>query len=104
FADRIGGLMTDQVRWLPAALFYMGYLAGVLYLVSLPALKSGMPVQALLGGMVLGAVAYGTYEFTNYAILRDWHWQMVVSDTVWGAVLTGLSAWGGLLITRAVAP
>ena len=51
---------------------------------------------------VIGAMAYGTYEFTSYAILRDWHWTMLVTDTVWGTVLTAVSAWAGLAITRAV--
>ena len=51
---------------------------------------------------VIGAMAYGTYEFTSYAIMKDWHWSMVLTDTTWGAVLTALAAWGGVTITRAV--
>jgi uncharacterized membrane protein len=47
-------------------------------------------------------MAYGTYEFTSYAIMKDWHWQMVMTDTIWGTVLTGLSAWAGVAITRAI--
>ena len=31
-------------------------------------------------------MAYGTYEFTNLATLKGWHWQMVVVDVSWGAV------------------
>ena len=61
--------------------------------------KTGAPV--LFPAMIIGAMAYGTYEFTSYAIMRDWHWQMVATDFIWGTVLTGLSAWGGVMITRA---
>ena len=100
FTRHIGPLMAEPLRIAPAALFYAGYIAGLLYLVSLPALKTGAPV--LIPAAVIGAMAYGTYEFTSYAILRDWHWSMLVTDTVWGTVLTALSAWAGLAITRAL--
>lgn len=101
FARHIGALMADPIRLGPAALFYAAYVAGVLYLVSWPALKTGSSL--LIPAAVLGAMAYGTYEFTNYAILRDWHWTMVATDTTWGAVLTAFSAWAGVTITRALA-
>lgn len=100
FTRHIGPLMLDGVRWAPAAVFYAAYVAGLVYLVSLPALKSGGPVW--LPAAVIGALAYGTYEFTNYAILRDWHWSMVASDVAWGTVLTAVSVWAGLAITRAL--
>ena len=85
---------------LPAALFYLAYVAGLIYLVSLPALKTGAPV--LIPAAIIGTMAYGTYEFTSYAIMKDWHWQMVATDTLWGTALTALSAWGGVAITRAL--
>jgi uncharacterized membrane protein len=99
FTRHIGPLMIEPIRYIPAAAFYAAYVAGLIYLVSLPALKTGAPV--LIPAMIIGAMAYGTYEFTSYAIMRDWHWQMVATDTIWGTVLTGLSAWGGVMITRA---
>jgi uncharacterized membrane protein len=99
FTRHIGPLMIEPIRYVPAAAFYAAYVAGLIYLVSLPALKTGAPV--LIPAMIIGAMAYGTYEFTSYAIMRDWHWQMVATDTIWGTVLTGLSAWGGVMITRA---
>jgi uncharacterized membrane protein len=101
FARHIGPVMAEPLRMAPAALFYAGYIAGLLYLVSLPALKTGAPV--LIPAAIIGAMAYGTYEFTSYAIMRDWHWTMLVTDTVWGTVLTAVSAWAGVAITRAVA-
>lgn len=100
FLRHIGPLMADPIRLGPAALFYLGYVAGLVYLVSWPALKTGGPV--VIPAAVIGAMAYGTYEFTSYAIMKDWHWSMVLTDTTWGAVLTALAAWGGVTITRAV--
>lgn len=100
FSRHIGGLMLADIRILPAAAFYAAYVAGLIYLVSLPALKTGAPV--LLPAAIIGAMAYGTYEFTSYAIMKDWHWSMVAADVTWGTVLTALSAWAGVAVTRAV--
>jgi len=101
FEQHIGDWLLDEIRMRPAIIFYLFYVAGVLWFVSLPALRTGVPVNALIGGAILGAMAYGTYEFTNFATLRDWSVQMVAVDLTWGAVLTGFSAWIGVTLTRA---
>jgi uncharacterized membrane protein len=100
FERYIGPMMLENIRLAPAALFYMAYVAGLLYLVSVPALKAGAPI--LIPAAILGFMAYGTFEFTNYAILKGWNLRMVITDVAWGTVLTALSAWGGLAITKAI--
>lgn len=102
FERHIGHLLLDNIRYGAAAAFYLAYLAGLVWLVSLPALRDGTNIQALVAGMVIGAMAYGTYEFTSYAIMRDWHPAMVAADLAWGTVLTGVSAWAGVAVTRAI--
>ena len=101
FIRHIGPLLVDPIRFGPAAVFYAAYVAGLLYLVSLPALKSGAPV--LVPAAIIGAMAYGTYEFTSYSILRDWDLSMVATDFVWGTALTTFSAWAGVTATRMIA-
>ncbi|WP_417605417.1 DUF2177 family protein [Primorskyibacter flagellatus] len=103
FERHIGNMLSDTLNLGAAAVFYLFYVGGVIYLISLPALRDNAPTQALWGGALLGAMAYGTYEFTNFATLKNWHWQMVATDLVWGTVLTGVSALAGVLITRAFA-
>tara|TARA_R110002124_G_scaffold176026_1_gene343924 strand:- start:16214 stop:16612 length:399 start_codon:yes stop_codon:yes gene_type:complete len=102
FDRHVGHLFAQPFRMGPAAVFYLGYVLGLLWLVSLPALQSADPLAALFGGMILGLMAYGTYEFTNYATLRDWTLEQVIVDTLWGSVLTGFTAWAGVMITLAV--
>lgn len=101
FARHIGAALIEPIRAVPALLFYAAYVAGLLYLVSWPALKTGSSV--VIPAAIIGAMAYGTYEFTSYAIMRDWHWQMVLTDLIWGTVLTAFAAWVGVAVTRAVA-
>jgi uncharacterized membrane protein len=56
----------------------------------------------LVPALVLGLMAYGTYEFTSWSIMRDWHWTMVATDTLWGGALTAVSAWAGVAVTRMI--
>jgi uncharacterized membrane protein len=100
FDRHIAHLFADPFRAGPALVFYLGYVAGVLWFVSWPALRTGDPIAAVVGGFVLGLMAYGTYEFTNYATLRDWSFEQVVVDMIWGGVLTAFAAWAGVMITR----
>ena len=90
-------LLAD-IRVGPAAAFYLAYVAGLIYLVSYPALKTGSDI--VVPAAIIGAMAYGTYEFTSYAIMKDWNLTLVANDFIWGTVLTAFSAWAGVAITR----
>ena len=98
FTRHIGDAMRDSPMMAPAGLFYLAYVAGLVFLVSAPALRDAAPGRAALHGAVIGAMAYGTYEFTSMSIMKNWSWTMVATDTIWGAVLTGFSAWAGVMI------
>ena len=100
FQRHLGDALLDSPRFGPAAVFYAAYIAGVLYLVSYPALRSGTAL--VVPAAIIGAMAYGTYEFTSYAIMKDWSPVMVATDVIWGTVLTAVSASGGVAITRAM--
>ena len=102
FERHMGDMLREPIALAPAGIFYLAYVAGLLFLVSVPALRAGSPMQALIGGAVLGAVAYGTYEFTNISTLKGWSWEMVATDVTWGTALTGVSAAAGVWITRAL--
>jgi uncharacterized membrane protein len=100
FRRHLGDQLLENIRFVPAAAFYAAYIAGLIYLVSLPALKSGAPI--LIPAAIIGAMAYGTYEFTSYAIMKDWSPAMVATDLIWGTILTATSAWGGVVLTRLI--
>lgn len=100
FRQHLGDRLIDGLH-LPAAVgFYIVYLFGMVWFAGLPGLRDGVSVAAL-NGAILGLVAYGTYELTSWAIMRDWHPSMVAADMVWGAAVTALSVTGGVLIARA---
>lgn len=103
FERDIGPLLLESPRIGPAFVFYAFYVAVLLYFVSWPALQDGRGLFAVFGAAALiGAMAYGTYEFTNLATLKDWTWRMVATDLIWGTFLTGLSATVGVFAARMV--
>ena len=102
FQKYLGDWLLDPIRIGPAVGFYLAYVAGLVWLVSWPAYRADAPQMALFNGAILGAVAYGTYEFTNYATLTRWTITQVVVDGLWGTVATGLAAWAGVVILRAI--
>ena len=102
FEKDIGHLLADDIRLIPAFAFYAFYVAVLLWFVSWPALQQNHPLLWVLGNAALiGAVGYGTYEFTSLAVMKDWTWRMAMTDLTWGTCLTAVSAAGGVWIARA---
>ncbi len=95
----IGHLMAAKPTLSAAVVFYLLYVAGLTYLVTLPAVPAGFGTAATRGA-VLGLIAYATYDLTSLAIMRDWPVGVTVIDMVWGAVLTGLTAGVAVLLTQ----
>ena len=103
FDRQIGHLMLENFRVFPAFLFYAFFVGVLLWFVSLPGIAQDKGlIWVALNAALLGAAAFGTYEFTSLAILKDWTWKMVIVDMIWGTALTALSATGGVWITRAL--
>jgi uncharacterized membrane protein len=93
YRARIGHLMRDDGFLVSAAAaFYLLYLLGILVLAQMPARRWQ---DALWRGAVFGLCAYGTYDLTNQATLRDWPWEVTIIDLVWGSTLTAIVAAAG---------
>lgn len=80
----------------PAALvYYVVYISGIVVLAVLPAIPSGLFVEAGKNGAIFGFFAFATYDLTNRATLRNWTWGLAFVDIVWGTFLTATAAGGG---------
>jgi uncharacterized membrane protein len=101
FKRHLGAGLLDGLRVGPAIAFYLIYLFGIVWFAGLPGLRDGAGTAAL-NGALLGLVAYGTYELTSHAVMRDWSPVMVAADLAWGTALTAMAAWGGVMAARAV--
>ncbi len=103
YRDRLGGLLRDDVDVVPALLFYLLYVLGIVVFAVAPALAAGSWMTAALYGALLGLVAYATYDLTNLATLAGWPLSVAVVDMLWGAAVTALAATLGMLAARALA-
>ena len=101
FQSQLSHLMAEEVNLSIAALFYLFYAAGIVFLCINPAIATGDWTKALINGAVLGFLAYGAYDVTNAATLRDWPMMMSVIDVAWGTALTAFSAVMGYMAMNA---
>ena len=97
----LGDLLAEKPRLGAAVVFYLIFIAGIVYFAVLPGLALGWQ-KALISGAVLGFVAYATYDLTNQATLAIWSTKITLMDMAWGTFLTAVSATGGCLITGAI--
>lgn len=95
YKDALGDLMLSQPRMTSAAAFYLFYAAGTVFLAVAPGLRAESWQTAALHGAVLGLIAYGTYDLTNYSILKVWPLGLTLADIAWGAFLTAAAATAG---------
>jgi uncharacterized membrane protein len=47
--------------------------------------------KSILDAFLLGLVLYGVYETTSYSLLKNWSFQTVIMDTLWGGILFALT-------------
>lgn len=104
YQPALGDLLAERPNLPVAGVFYLFYVVGIVVFVVLPAVEARSWLQALLMGGLLGLVAYGTYDFTNLATLRNWPVGLSILDVCWGIVLTGTAAVAGYGVTRWLAP
>lgn len=98
----LGPLMLDQPRLLPALLFYLLYVLGCVVFVVAPALARGGWQQAARLGALLGLVAYGTYDLSNWATLQGWSAGLAVMDIAWGTFVSAACCSVGYQCARKV--
>ena len=102
YRPEIGTLLRSSFDLLPALLFYLLYVSGIVVLAVQPALDAGRPQMAGWRGALLGLVSYGAYDLTNQATLKGWSWRVTLADLAWGSLATGTAAVLATLATLAI--
>ena len=100
YRPALGSLLNDKPVMWAAVLFYIIYMIGLALIIIKPALANDSIVQALWTGVVFGVVAYGTYNLTNMATVKNWSAIIVWIDMIWGGLLTGFSSAVGIYLTK----
>ena len=73
-----------KVNFIAVGITYIFLIFGLNYFI----IKRNRPVS---DAALLGFVIYGTYDFTNLSLFSNWSILLSIVDTMWGAVLFGLT-------------
>lgn len=100
YQTQMGDLMSIQVKMIPAVIFYLLYLVGLAIFAISPALREQNWLMAVSFGLLLGLIAYASYDLTNMATLKEWSISLTLVDIAWGAFVSGVSAAAGFFAAR----
>ncbi len=93
-------MLTSTVRPVPAVLFYLLYIGGIVIFAIAPGAPPARLSGVMLRGACFGLIAYATYDLTNQATLRTWPPVITLADLTWGIFVTAAAAAAGGLALR----
>jgi len=88
YQKHIGFLMTPNVNWIAALIFYLLFIAGLVIFVITPSIEKNSWATALLLGALFGLITYATYDLTNLATLKNWPLLITIVDLMWGTFVS----------------
>lgn len=103
YASAIGHLMAARPNLVAALLFYIAYPVGLVIFAIAPARGQADWRGAAARGAAFGFFAYGTYDLSNLATLRDWPVTVSLVDVAWGCCVSAAGATAGRLALGRVA-
>lgn len=84
----LGYIMTPNVNWAAAIIFYLLFIFGLVLFVVMPGLEKNSLGRVVAMGVLFGLVTYATYDLTNLATIKNWPLMVTVVDLCWGMVLS----------------
>ena len=92
YREQLGFIMAPKTNWPAAVVFYLIFIAGLMFFAINPALAKDSVKHAFLLGALFGFMTYATYDMTNLATLKDWPLVISIIDIIWGTLLNALTA------------
>jgi uncharacterized membrane protein len=91
YRRNLEGLLRAKFNVIPAVVFYLIYIVGLMIFVIVPAFNNTSLGQAMGMGILFGMFTFGTYTLVNLVILRDWSLLIVLVDLIKGMFVTGVA-------------
>jgi uncharacterized membrane protein len=88
---RIEGDKIVPVMW-ASGIVYLLIALGIVQFVIPKAIGENSLRHTFLTGLLFGIILYGVYDFTNYAVLKDYPIHVALIDLAWGGILCGVTA------------
>lgn len=92
YKSKIGHLMAKKANLPAAVVFYLLFIAAMVFFVISPAVERQSLLYAVGAGAFFGLVTYATYDLTNLATLKDWPLSLTVIDLAWGTFITSATS------------
>ncbi len=88
YRNQLGFLMKSNINWLAAIIFYLIFIAGLVFFVLTPAIEKQNIIYGISIAAFYGLLTYATYDLTNLATLKDWPLIVTIVDIIWGMTLS----------------
>lgn len=98
YSTKIGHLMASEPKLLPALIFYLIFVVGVIVFAVLPGYESQNLWKTIMLGALFGMLSYSTYDLTNLATLKDWPTSITIIDIIWGTSVSTTTSIAGYYI------
>lgn len=100
YKAHIGSLLADPPLWGAALLFYLVFIAGLVFFAVSPGLRDASRARAAARGGFFGLVTYATFDLTNQAVIAGWPWIVTIVDLVWGSFICAATTLVSVLVCR----
>lgn len=87
YQNQVGSLLKSNTNWTAAIIFYLLFIAGMVFFAIQPSITSQTVWKAMLYGLLFGFITYATYDLTNLATLEGWPLKITLIDLLWGSFL-----------------
>lgn len=75
-----------EINYIGAIICYMFLIFGLNYFII-------QPQRSIFDAFLFGVIIYGTFDFTNMAMFKNWSLTTSIMDTLWGGTLFALSTY-----------
>lgn len=90
YRKHIGFIMAPSPNWTAAIIFYLIFVAGLIFFAVTPGLQENSIGKTVFLGALYGFITYATYDLTNLATLKNWPVFLSLVDILWGTILAVL--------------
>jgi uncharacterized membrane protein len=89
YRANIGHLMADKPNLLAALIFYLTFILGLVYFVTLPHIDDAEAwLTVWIDGLLYGLMTYATFDLTSMAVFKKFPTKVVVIDLLWGMFIS----------------
>lgn len=102
YRTNLEGMLRAKFNVIPAVLFYLLFIVGLMIFVLVPAFNNTSLGQAMGMGVLFGMFTFGTYALVNLAVVRDWSLLIALVDVIEGMFVTGVACTVAFYISQII--